>query len=41
MIQPSIIVREINIPIEIPVKNSAPSCHDEEACSRVRHGLNI
>ena len=36
MIQPSIF-REINIPIEIPVKKSAPSCHDEEACSRVRH----
>ena len=32
------IFREINIPIEIPVKKSAPSCHDEEACSRVRHG---
>ena len=37
MIQSSIF-REINIPIEIPVKKSAPSCHDGEACSRVRHG---
>ena len=36
MIQFSIF-REINIPIKIPVKKSAPSCHDEEACSRVRH----
>ena len=30
-------LREINIPIEIPVKKSASSCHDEEACSRIRH----
>ena len=39
MIQSSIF-REINIPIKIPVKKSAHSCHDEEACSTVRHGYN-
>ena len=22
-------------------RESAPSCHDEEACSRVRHGHNL
>ena len=37
MIQPSIF-RELNIICLI--KESTPSCRDEEACSRVRHALS-
>ena len=27
--------------ISIITRESAPSCHDEEACSRVRHGYAL